>query len=101
MVIASPFDETTLERIRACKQAEFPICLNESIKRMFGENGKKTLDRIVMNETFENSAITSPNDIWNLYKKYMERVSNILGEDVKEVIEYENLKEMESMLCTK
>lgn len=69
--------------------------------RIFGKNGKRSLDRIVMNETFENTPISSPRDIWNLYEKYMERASNILGDDVGGVIEFENLRQMESMFCTK
>lgn len=53
-----------------------------------------------MNETFENTPINSPRDIWNLYEKYMERAANILGSDVGEVIEFESMKQMESMSCT-
>lgn len=101
MVVVSPFDEATLEKMKACEKAEFPICLNESITRMFGITGKRMLDKFVMNETFENTPINSPRDIWNLYEKYVGRASNILGDDVGEVIEFESVKEMEKMSCNK
>lgn len=75
--------------------------MNESLTRMFGKAGKKRLDSIVMNETFTNSPIVSPRDIWQLYEKYLERAGNILGEDVGRVIEIESVKEMEREFCTK
>ena len=101
MVLVSAFDEETLEKMRACKKAEFPICLNESLLRMFGANGKKRLDAMVMNEIFDYRQISSPKDIWKLYEEYLKHIANILGEDVSQVIEFESLKEMESMFCTK
>ena len=66
---------------------------------MFGTNGKRTLDSIVMNETFEYTEIVSPKDIWKLYEKYVERTANILGGDVAQVIEFESLIEMQSAFC--
>jgi hypothetical protein len=56
--------------VRACKKAEFPVCLSETLLRVFGSNGKKSLDSIVMNDTFELQEISSPKDIWRLYEKY-------------------------------
>lgn len=100
-MIVTPIDDETLEKMKACTRVEFPICLNEAMIKMFGENGKKSLDRIVMNDTFENTEIRSPKDIWNLYQKYMERVSNLLGDDVAALFTHQTLKEMESMFCTK
>lgn len=101
MVIVSTFDKTTLEKLKACKRVEFPICLNESLSRMFGKDGKRRLDSIIMNDTFTNPPIVSPRDIWELYEKYLERAGNILGEDVGKVIEYESVKEMEREFCTR
>lgn len=101
MVLLSPFDKETVEKMKACKRFEFPICLNESLLRMFGNDGKKRLDAIIMNETFQNSPINSPSDIWKLYEAYLDRAGNILGDDVGKVIEFESVKEMESLLCTK
>jgi hypothetical protein len=100
-VMDVPFDEETLEKMRSCTKAEFPICLSEGLLRMFGAMGKKRLDSIVMNETFENTPVCSPKDIWKLYEKYMERTANILGDDVVQVIEFESLDLMKSMLCQK
>lgn len=65
---------------------------------MFGSVGKKRLDSIIMNDTFENTSVYSPKDIWTLYEKYMERVANILGDDVAQVIAFESSDTMKSML---
>ncbi|MDG6906949.1 MAG: hypothetical protein JRN20_14335 [Nitrososphaerota archaeon] len=54
-----------------------------------------------MNETFDNTPIMSPRDVWSLYEMYIERASNILGDDVGKVIEFESVHEMKSMFCTK
>jgi hypothetical protein len=66
---------------------------------MFGADGKKSLDRIVMNETFENTQITYPKEIRNLYEKYMERVSNLLGDSTAKVIEIQSSKQIGSVFC--
>jgi hypothetical protein len=97
----SPFDDETLERMKACTKVEFPICLSQALLRMFGEKGKKTLDSLVMNGMFEKTPINSPKDIWSLYEKYMKRAANIIGDSSSKVITFQSLKEMESMLCTK
>ena len=97
----SPFDKETLEKMKACTNAEFPICLDEAMLRMFGAKGKKILDSLVMNETFENAPITTPEDIWRLYEKYLERASQVIGDSSAKVIEFQSLNEMKSMFCTK
>jgi hypothetical protein len=101
LLVVSPFDEKTLEKVRACKRAGFPICLDRGLNNMFGARGKHTLDSIVMNETFEYTEIFSPKDIWRLYERYIERTANLLGDDVAQVIEFESVIEMRSELCTK
>ena len=96
MLVVSPFDEKTLEKVKACTRAGFPICLDRGLNIMFGTRGKLTLDSIVMNETFEYPEIISPKDIWKLYERYIERTANLLGDDVAQVIEFESLIEMRS-----
>lgn len=100
MVKVSSFNEKTLEKMRGCTKFEFPICLNQASTKMFGEDGKRRINAIVMNETFENPEIQSPKDIWDLYDKYVERLGNILGDDVGQVVEFEVLKEIESLSCS-
>ena len=92
-------EEEIIGKIADCLEAEFPVCLNEAMLGMFGAKGKKSLDSIVMNETFENTEISSERDIWNLYEKYIERTANILGDDVAKVIEFQCLNQMKSMPC--
>jgi hypothetical protein len=59
---------------------------------MFVEEGKKTLDSLVINEMFERTPINSPKEILSLYAKYVEGAANITGDSSSKV---------ESMLCTK
>ena len=87
--------------MKACIEVEFPICLNNSLFKMLGVKGKKKLDSMVMNETFENTQISSPKDIWNLYEKYIERLANILGDEIAQIIELEDMNQMKSMICTR
>jgi hypothetical protein len=68
---------------------------------MFGAKGKQTLDSIVKRDKFEKTLISSPKDIWKLYGKYIAGLANSLGNDVAQVIEFESLNQMESMLCTR
>jgi hypothetical protein len=65
---------------------------------MFGEQGKEAIDTISMDRDF---LISSPRDIWKMYNEYLARTANRMGIDVAQVIRFESLKEMESMLCTK
>lgn len=101
LTVVPSFGEAPPEKMETCINEQFPICLKESMVRIFGEKGKKALDKFVMNETFENTPVTSPRDISDLYEKYLERASNILGEDVGKTIGFESVNEMERMLCTK
>lgn len=101
MLVVSPLNEETLEKMRACTKAEFPICLDKALCRMFGAHGRHTLDSILKKDKFEKNAINSPKDIWKLYERYIVGLANRLGSDVSHVIEFESLSQMESMLCTK
>lgn len=94
-------DDKTRMRMKDCTRFGFPICLDRGIVGMFGNHGKKKLDAIVMNDSFENTEIGSPKDIWSLFEKYVEHASSILGDDVADVIEFEVLKEIQLLSCTK
>ena len=52
-----------------------------------------------MNDTFENTEISSPKDICKLYEKYMERAVNILGDPVAQTIEFQCLNQTRSIYC--
>lgn len=101
MSLDSPLDTNTLEKMKACERAEFPICLSYTLTRIFGQDGKKMVDDLVMDETFKNKSINSPRDIWELYELYLNRASNILGADVSKEIDYESVQDMKNMLCTR
>lgn len=87
--------------MEACKRARFPVCLDRSMKRVFGPEGKRSIDEVVMDEALATMEVSSPTDVWNIFDKYMEQVSNLYGEEIAEVFEYEGMREMESMMCTR
>lgn len=91
-------DHQTIETFSACKVAEFPICLDNALDGTFVAKGRKPLDSIIMNKTFGNATIGS-RDICRLYEKYIEQVASILGNDVAQVINFESLKQLETMSC--
>ncbi len=98
--LESLFDEKTLEQMKACTRAEFPLCLSESLLKVFGNQGKESLNKIILDKTVEKLSISSPKDVWNLYNEYLEITARRLGIDVAQVIRFESLNEMESMCCT-
>ena len=87
--------------MRACTKAEFPICLDKALCRMFGAKSKQTLDSMAKKDNFEKVSIFGANEIWKLYVSYVAGLANKLGNDVAEVIEFECLSQMRSMHCTK
>ncbi|MHB1869199.1 MAG: hypothetical protein ACYCPP_09700, partial [Nitrososphaerales archaeon] len=99
MVVASPLDEETVEKKGDCTKAGFPICLDKALNKLFGANGKRALDSIVMNDTFENTEISSLKDVCKLYEMYMERAANILGDPVARTIEFQSLNQARCMRC--
>lgn len=90
-----------LGQIPSCVESGFPICLSEGLLKVFGAEGKKCLDAVVMKSTFEQPKAASQKDICDLYARYTKRLSTIIGESPSQVIKYESFKLMESKLCTK
>ncbi|MDG7001289.1 MAG: hypothetical protein JRN15_19510 [Nitrososphaerota archaeon] len=94
-----PLDQETIERFKACKRAQFPVCLDKSVTKIFGNKDAMLL--IAARAGFEATEITSFEDVWNLYMKLGDTWEEKMGSSVTAVIRHESLKEMESMGCTK
>ena len=56
--------------MKACTRVGFPICLDNTLLRIFGANGKKLLDSIVMDDSFDSAQISSQKDISKFYDWY-------------------------------
>ena len=92
--------ESTIEKIKACKQAEFPLCFEESLRRMFGAEGRKRIDLIAKKTgLLDFFPIQSAEDIWALYERYLRAISKTFGEDVGNVVDFQAYCEMDSMGC--
>ncbi len=91
----------TTEVILSCVESGFPICLSEGLLRIFGSEGKKVLDRMVMNRTSEPTQIDSQTEICNMYERYIGHLTKILGESTTKVIELESFKLMQDAPCAK
>lgn len=90
-----------LDQRPACEESGFPICLSEGLTKMFGAEGKRFLDAVVMKGAFEQPHLDSREDICDLYARYMKRLAQIIGESPAQVIQFESFKQMESMPCAK
>ena len=94
-----PLDDQTIERFKACKEVQFPICLDHAVKEIFGD--KDLMLSMAEKAGFERRDIVSVQDVWNLYLKLGAAWAKSMGSSVTAVIEYKSLKEMEKMGCTK
>lgn len=91
-------DEETISRIRDCKRHGFPICLEDSLSHIFREShGERILERVINKLKLREQNITSAGQIWVIYNDVLAELARVLGKDVSEVIEFQSLKEMESM----
>lgn len=93
--------EQKLEQGTACIGAGFPICLSEGLITVFGADGKKFLDTVVMKGAYEHIQVASQKDICDLYSSYMKRLASIIGESPAMVIQFESFKLMKSAFCEK
>ena len=102
LIIETPaaLDEATLERIRSCTSAGFPICLENALSTMFGNDARHLLDLyFVRHGFFPKLFVSSPSEIWQIHEDYVERFEKLFGDDVAYVIENEIFRNMESMGC--
>lgn len=99
LYVELPLDHKTIEKFKACKEAKFPICLDHAVNEIFGD--KELMLSLAEKAGFEKKDIMSAEDVWNLYLKLGDSWAKTLGKSVTAVIEYESLKEMEKIGCTK
>jgi len=98
--LSTSLEGATLERMQACVNEEFPLCLEFSLQEMLDEKGKKALEAIARKHGIETK-VQSPKDVWDLYQAYMKFFEQSLGDSVTRVIALHALGKMESMQCTK
>lgn len=82
-----------------CFSRGYPECLETGLLTMFGKNGKRALDSIMLNETFQSADLGSPADLAKFYGEYMERLQNILGDQVAKVVEIKSREISKNSLC--
>jgi hypothetical protein len=98
--VSSNLDDATNERTKACTEAEFPLCLENSLVEMLGAKGRQSIESVLRKNGFERTEVLSPRDVWSLYEKYIRAFASGLGKDVAEVIQFQTTKKIESMRCT-
>lgn len=94
-------DRATLDRIKACKNEGFPICLKDAVVQIFGEQvASVLLEKVEIKLGLgDGQTITSSQEIWKIYEETLEELGKGLGKDVSHVISFQSLKEMEAMGC--
>ena len=93
-----PLDPPTLEKINACKNAGFPLCLRKSFVSLF-KNESQVIES-ASRGGYLPSEIEGPNDVWSTYLKFLSGLSKEMGTDVVAVVESQVLKEIETLKCT-
>ncbi|MDG6999422.1 MAG: hypothetical protein JRN15_09945 [Nitrososphaerota archaeon] len=99
LYIELPLDHETIERFKACKEAQFPLCLDKAVAKIFGN--KEIMFSVAEKAGFKATNVSSMQDIWDLYMKLGAVWGKQMGANVTAVIEFASLKEMKSMGCTK
>jgi len=93
------------KRFEACVKNDFPICLDEALKVIFGSSEKKSLDLVLQRArrgSFGNAEkITTPEGIWKLYKAVIEGFQKELGDSQCKIIETESANKMSLGHCQK
>ncbi len=92
-------DTDSSYEVDRCFSRGYPRCLETSLLTLFGKNGKKALDSIVLNETFQSADLTLAADLAKFYVEYIERLQNILGDQVAKVIGIKSLELSKNSLC--
>lgn len=98
-------DDDMSKRFEACVKNDFPICLDEALKVIFGSSEKKSLDLILQRArrgSYGNiKKITTPQGIWELYKCVIQEFQKEMGDSRCKIIESESTSKMRLMHCQK
>ena len=92
-----PLDHLTIERLKACKQAQFPLCLDRALINFFKD--KEAIVSLANKAGFGAGQASSSQDIWNIYLRFLSSLRKEIDADAVAVIESQSIKEMESMEC--
>ena len=98
--IALPLDSTILVKSKVCLKAKFPVCLDLTLRKMFGQDYRHVLGSVTKGK-FAEMPVTRPTDVWDLYEKYVASLEQVLGNDVGRIIRSSCLNQIDSMCGTK
>jgi hypothetical protein len=98
-------DDEINKRFKACIKNDFPICLDEALQLIFGTSEKHSVNLILQKARRTESGnlqnLTTPQGIWELYKRVIQEFQNELGETKCKVIETESANKMRLIHCQK
>ena len=83
----------------ACCEAGFPLCLDDALTAMFGNNGKNVPISVVKRIHGRLPPAKTPKEVWALFESYVKSWRKSIGNDSTEVIEYQVKKQIELMGC--
>jgi hypothetical protein len=92
-------DRKTIEIMRECKEAGFPLALERSLERIFKDK-ELVLSLARKITSFETPKVPNCHDIWQVYVKVLSSLKDLLGNDFVAVIESQVIREIESLGCT-
>jgi len=95
-------EQETVGRIKECKRQGFPVCLDKALSHIFKEPSTEMLmGKITRALNLGQHDITSALELWDIYDAALDELARVLGKDVSQVIEFQSVLEMESMIgCT-
>lgn len=91
-------DQETITRIKDCKLHGFPICLEVALSFIFKESaGEAILEKVIGKLGLREQDVDSAAQVWETYDAVLKELTKMLGQDVSRIVEFQSLREMESM----
>lgn len=104
-VVSLTGDDEMNKRFQACVKNDFPLCLDDALQIIFGSSEKESLNLILQRarrgDQGNYEKITSPQGIWELYKRVIQEFQKELGDSRCKVIETESTNKMKLIHCHK
>lgn len=91
-------ESETIELVKACREAKFPLCLERALVKMFKD--KNLVFSLAARGGFKSRPVSRSLDVWELYLDFLSSLNKQLGKDAAAVIESQTLAEIEAMGCT-
>ena len=91
------FETETLEAMRACRRAKFPLCLEHALEKVF--SNKEMIASVAKKAGFKSRPLSTHHDVMQAYIDFLSSLQKALGSDSVAVLENATLEEIESMKC--